>query len=112
MHELTVATNIIGMVASEAEERGAGKVNEVCLEIGILAGIEYDSLAFALESLTPGTVMANAVITFEKPGGRARCSNCGNEFSFESFMGSCDSCGSADLDITGGRELRIKYIAI
>ena len=112
MHELTVATNIIGIVASEAEERGARRVNEVCLEIGLLAGIEFDSLEFALGALTPGTVMADAVITIEKPGGRARCRDCGNEFSFENFSGSCGTCGSVNMDITGGKELRVKYIAI
>ena len=112
MHELTVASNIIGIVASEAEERGARKVSEVCLEIGLLAGIEYDSLEFALEALTPGTVMADAVIIFEKPGGRAICRKCGNEILFENFTGSCSSCGSADMDIAGGKELRIKYITI
>ena len=64
MHELTVATNIIGIVASEAREKEVWRVNEVCLEIGLLAGIEYDSLEFALKALVPGTVMADAV-TYE-----------------------------------------------
>ena len=112
MHELTVATNIISIVAAEAKERGARKVKEVCLEIGLLAGIEYDSLEFALEALKPGTIMDGATITVEKPGGMARCRKCANEFSFEDFTGSCGLCGSGDLDITGGKELRIKYIAI
>jgi hydrogenase nickel incorporation protein HypA/HybF len=112
MHELTVATNIIGIVASEAKVRGAGKVTEVCLEIGLLAGIEYDSLEFALSALMPGTVMADAAITVEKPEGRARCRKCGHEFPFSNFTGTCGRCGSGELDIIGGNEMTIKHIVI
>jgi hydrogenase nickel incorporation protein HypA/HybF len=112
MHELTVAANIIDIVIAEASRAGAEQVKEVCLEIGLLAGIEYDSLDFALEALTRDTVMQDAVIITEKPEGTAICRFCGYEFSFESFMGSCSFCGSSDLSITGGNELRVKSISI
>jgi hydrogenase nickel incorporation protein HypA/HybF len=112
MHELTVATNILAIVASEAGKAGVQRVKEVCLEIGQLSGIEYESLEFALTALSPDSVMQGAILTIEKPGGRARCSTCSFEFSFESFLGSCSSCGSSDIEISGGRELRVKSISI
>ncbi|MBN1388947.1 MAG: hydrogenase maturation nickel metallochaperone HypA [Bacteroidales bacterium] len=112
MHELTVAENIINIVATEAGKAGSDMVSEVCLEIGLLAGIEYEALDFALEVLAPGTVMDSAAITIEKPGAAAKCNNCGCEFSFETFMGSCPDCGSADLAIVRGNELRVKSITI
>ena len=112
MHELTVAENIINIVTTEAGKAGSDRVNEVCLEIGLLAGIEYAALDFALEALIPGTVMESAAIIIEKPGGSGKCNNCGYEFSFEDFMGSCPDCGSADLAIVRGNELRVKSITI
>lgn len=112
MHELTVATSIVGIVTTEAGRAGVLRVKEVCLEVGQLAGIEYESLEFALEAISPGSVIENAVINIEKPGGRGKCNVCGYEFAFESFLGSCSSCGSADLEMSGGRELRVKSISI
>jgi hydrogenase nickel incorporation protein HypA/HybF len=112
MHELTVAGNIISIVASAADEAGIDSVHEVLLEIGLLAGVEYDSLDFALGALTPGTVMEKAAIMIEKPGGAARCLNCGKEFAFESFIGCCEACRSVELQIISGNELRVKSISI
>jgi hydrogenase nickel incorporation protein HypA/HybF len=112
MHELTIARNIIDIVAAEAGRKGVSKVSEVCLEIGLLAGIEYDSLDFAMMALKKGTVMESATISTEKPSGGAKCNQCGNAFSFESFMGKCERCGSFDLSITKGMELRVKTITI
>lgn len=112
MHELTVAENIISIVNTEAVKAGCNNVSEVCLEIGLLAGIEYAALDFALEVLAPGTVMESAAITIEKPGGTGKCNNCGSEFPFEIFMGSCLKCGSTDLAVIRGNELRVKSITI
>jgi len=112
MHELTIASNIIDIVLAEASEKGADSVKEICLEIGLLAGIEYESLDFALETLIQGTAIAGADIIVEKPAGGAKCNRCGDEFSFDSFMGKCAKCGSADLSVIRGMELRIKTITI
>ncbi|MBS0011504.1 MAG: hydrogenase maturation nickel metallochaperone HypA [Bacteroidales bacterium] len=112
MHELTVAGNIIDIVTAEAGKAGSEAVQEVMLEIGLLAGIEYESLNFALEALAPGTVIDKATVSIEKPGGAAKCNDCAYEFPFEMFMGSCGRCGSTDLLIIGGNELRVKSITI
>lgn len=112
MHELTIARNIIGIVTSEAEKAGSSMVKEVNLEIGLLACIEYESLNFAIEALKKGTVADSAGFIIEKPGGICKCNNCGNEFTIESFLGSCSACGSQDLQIIKGSELRVKSITI
>lgn len=112
MHELTIAGNIINIVTSEAEKAGSSMVKEVNLEIGLLAGIEYESLDFALEALKKGTVVDSASFIIEKPGGVCKCNNCANEFTIENFLGSCRDCGSQDLQIIKGSELRVKSITI
>lgn len=112
MHELTIARNIIDIVVSEAEKSGRRIVRQVNLEIGLLAGIEYESLSFALEALKKGTVMDSASFIIEKPCGAGKCNDCGFEFTIEEFLGSCSSCGSQDLDIIRGSELKVKSITI
>ncbi|MDZ7740125.1 MAG: hydrogenase maturation nickel metallochaperone HypA [Bacteroidales bacterium] len=112
MHEFTVAGNIIDIVSSEAARAGSSPVKKVNLEIGLLAGIEYESLNFALEALKKGTIVDSASFIIEKPGGMGKCNNCGYEFTIESFLGSCSACGSQDLQIIKGSELRVKSITI
>lgn len=112
MHEFTIASNIIGIVTSEAEKAGSSVVKEVNLEIGLLAGIEYESLNFALETLKRGTVVDSASFTIDKPAGMVRCDNCAYEFTIESFLGSCSACDSHELQVISGSELRVKSIII
>ena len=112
MHELSIVMSIIDIVAMEAMKSGAERVTEVSLEIGKLSGIEFDSLEFALKNLAPGSVIESAEVSIEKPGGIARCSDCGFEFAIENFIGSCNSCSSFNLEIIKGRELRVKSITI
>ncbi|HUX58469.1 MAG TPA: hydrogenase maturation nickel metallochaperone HypA [Bacteroidales bacterium] len=112
MHELSIVQNIIKIVAIEAKNSGVERVTEVNLEIGQLSGIEFSSLEFAFKNLSPGSVIEGAEIYIEKPGGTARCSKCGNEFSIDTFLGSCNLCNSFDLEIIRGKELRVKSITI
>jgi hydrogenase nickel incorporation protein HypA/HybF len=112
MHEMSVVQNIINIVTIESEKNGGGRVSEVHLEIGHLSGVEYGSLEFALKHLSPGSIIESAEISVEKPEGLARCNNCGNEFALEDFIGCCNLCGSFDLEIIKGRELRVKSITI
>lgn len=112
MHELSIVLSIIEIVAMEAKKSGAERVTEVHLEIGQLSGVEFDSLEFALKNYAPGSVIESAEISIEKPGGTARCCNCGYEFSIENFIGSCNLCSSFNLEIIKGRELSVKSITI
>jgi hydrogenase nickel incorporation protein HypA/HybF len=112
MHEASVVSNIIDIVLAESGKHKGKRVTGVVLEIGSISGIEYGSLEFALKYLAPGTVIESAEISIEKPEGRARCNNCGNEFSLKEFLGCCPHCNSFDLSIIQGRELRIKSITM
>jgi len=112
MHELSIVLSIIEIVATEVKKSGAERVTEVHLEIGQLSGVEFESFEFALKNLTPGSVIESAEITIEKPGGTARCCDCGYEFAIENFIGSCNLCSSFNLEIIKGRELSVKSITI
>ena len=86
MHEFTVAENIIDIVGTEAGKAGRSLVSGVCLEIGLLAGIEYEALDFALGVLAPGTVLEKADITVEKPEGTASCGVTGLKHSISRWF--------------------------
>ncbi len=57
MHELSITRNIVAIVAEAAEGR---RVRQVTLEIGKLAGVEPDAIAFCFDVVAKGTVLDGA----------------------------------------------------
>ena len=112
MHEMSIAENIIGIVVKESARAGSDTVAELELEIGLLAGVEYDALEFALKVIAPGSIIDSSKLVIHKPGGKAVCNECGFEFKTSQPVNCCDSCSSYDCAIIQGKELRIKSILI
>jgi hydrogenase nickel incorporation protein HypA/HybF len=48
-------------------------------------------------------------VEIDEPCGHARCRTCGLEFETGDVLPLCD-CGSADVAVEGGRELRIREV--
>ena len=112
MHELSIVESILDIVEGEATKAGAIQIKELELEIGMLAGIEFESMEFALKVIAPGSIIEKAKIVIKKPGGLALCSECGEEFSTDSPINSCPKCDSFSCSIIGGKELRVSSILI
>ncbi len=112
MHELSIAQSIIELAEEKARERHALEIEELELEIGRLAGVELQTLDFALESAMKGTMLRNARIVRRYIEGKGRCSDCGTEFVTNELFAPCPSCGSWLIDIVKGKELRVKSIVI
>lgn len=112
MHEMSIAESIIEIVEKEAGKAGVSSVEEVELEIGFLAGIEYESLSFALKVLAPGSILKDANIVINKPPGLAKCFNCDHEFPTDSAINICPECESYGCNIIRGKELRVSSIVI
>lgn len=109
---MSIAQSIIDIVASEKSKAGNGTVKEVELEIGKLAGIEYESLDFALNVMQKGSVIEGSKIVINRPPGEAICNDCSYRFIIESPVNSCPKCESYGCSIVGGRELKVVSILI
>jgi hydrogenase nickel incorporation protein HypA/HybF len=112
MHEMSIAESIIEIVEKEAGKARVKSVEEVELEIGFLAGIEYESLSFALKVLAPGSILQGTNIVIHKPPGLARCKDCDHEFSTDNAINICPECQSYGCNIIRGKELRVSSILI
>ena len=66
MHEMSIAQSIVEIAKDYAARENAKVVSEIDLSIGTLAGIEFESLEFALEVCKNGTIMQNAKIIINK----------------------------------------------
>lgn len=110
MHEMSIAIGIVNIAKEEAKKANVKSFAAIDLEIGTLAGIEFDSLEFVWEAAVKDSVLEKAEIRINKINARARCSDCEKEFSIKYIHDSCPKCGSFLKIIIQGKELRIKSL--
>ena len=108
MHELAITESI---VAGVCERLGDQRVTRVVLEIGKLSGVVPDAVRFCFDLCAEGTTLAGAQLDIVEPSGRACCRTCGEEADVDDPLALCE-CGSADLDVRGGQELRIREVEV
>jgi hydrogenase nickel incorporation protein HypA/HybF len=108
VHELAITESIVDAIV---EKIGDGPVAAVRLEIGRLSGVVTDSIRFCFGIVADGTGLAGARLDIDEPPGRAYCRDCRREFALDDPIMLCD-CGSADLEILAGRELRIVSVEV
>lgn len=108
MHELSITQSIVSTVIERM--RGA-QIKRVKVEIGKLSGIVADSVQFCFEMAAVGTTLEGAHLEIVEPLGKGRCRDCGAEFDTVEPLPLCD-CGSADIELLGGQELRIREVEV
>ncbi|MCX5425847.1 hydrogenase maturation nickel metallochaperone HypA [Streptomyces sp. NBC_00078] len=109
MHEMSVALAVVDQVA-EAATRAGGvtAVRSVRLQVGELAGVVPDALAFSFELACAGTLLEGAELVTEAVPGRARCAPCAHEWAVGMPPRlTCPACGATRTDLLAGRELQI-----
>jgi hydrogenase nickel incorporation protein HypA/HybF len=112
MHELGISERIVAICTEHAAAQGPRtRVTQVTLEIGALSAVLPDALRFCFEVCTNGTIVAGAALEIIEIAGRARCIDCACEFSVSEIYGSC-RCGSANLALIAGDELRVKQMEV
>ena len=112
MHELSIAQSIVQLSEQQAREHHSSQIEEVELETGCLAGVELQTLEFAMESAVKGTLLEKAKIIRRYVDGEGQCCDCETVFPIGNLFSPCPNCGSYLINITNGRELRIKSIVI
>jgi hydrogenase nickel incorporation protein HypA/HybF len=109
MHELGITRNIVAIAAEYAQ---GAKVKRVTLEIGKLTAIFSDAIRFCFDVCCQGTVLERAELEIIEIPGLARCRQCQTEIPLEMPYGICHVCGSTDLAIIQGEELKIKEMEV
>jgi hydrogenase nickel incorporation protein HypA/HybF len=112
MHELSIAQSIVELAEQQARNHQANSIEELELEIGSLAGIDWSALEFALESAKKESLLENARIIVQRIAGEGRCGDCESLFPVENLLSACPVCGSYAVRIIKGKELRIKSMIV
>ena len=112
MHEMSLAESIIQIVEETAQANGGGLVRRVRLEIGALSHVEIDALRFCFDAVTRDSLAAGAELTIDSPPGRAWCLGCSSSVELRRLGDACPLCGSHQLAVTQGEEMRVKDIEL
>ncbi len=112
MHELSIALGIVKIAEEETAKAMAKKVDTIELEIGTLAGIEFESLDFVWPMAVKNTVLENAQKKVTIVKGKGKCVDCETVFDMDHFYDSCPKCQSNFKGILQGKELRVKSLEV
>ena len=110
MHEVSLCESILDILREEAKKQKAAKVVAVGMKIGEMAGVVEDSLRFAFEVVSKGTLAEGARLDIEHVPLTARCRSCNREFHVVGYAFSCAHCDSPEIEIVSGREMTIEDI--
>ncbi|HEX5383490.1 MAG TPA: hydrogenase maturation nickel metallochaperone HypA, partial [Propionibacteriaceae bacterium] len=108
MHELAIAESIVQAVQSRIGDR---PVRSVHLQVGQLSGVLIDALTFSFELAASGTPLEGAELLIDEPRGRLHCRTCGHDVGRDDLLLLCE-CGSADVEVTAGRELTLVSVEV
>lgn len=112
MHEMAIAENVLEIVEATARDNAAARVTMVRLELGALSQVEARALVFCFDAVTRGSLAEGATLAIVTLPGEAWCMPCGDRVPLHQYSDPCPRCGSFQLEVVRGEEMRVKEIAI
>jgi hydrogenase nickel incorporation protein HypA/HybF len=108
LHELAITEAIVDGIV---ERTGGDRVVHVVLEIGTLSGIVPDAIRFCFDVCSRGTPLEDATLEIVCPSGHGACRACGESMPVTDLAEGC-ACGSRDIAIRSGTELRVREVEV
>lgn len=107
MHEKGITQDIIQKIIEAANIKGIKKVAEAKVSVGETLLTHPEEVKEIFKMLTKGTILNDSkfILEIEKVG--AKCSKCQQDFNGETVLLSCSNCGSPNIDITAGNQIKV-----
>jgi len=112
VHEVALAEGVLRIVMDAARAGAAVRVHTVWVELGALAHVEPDALAFCFDAVTRGSLAEGATLEIARTAGTAWCMPCSVQVPLAKLGDACPRCGSYQLQVLQGDEMRVKEIGI
>jgi hydrogenase nickel incorporation protein HypA/HybF len=112
VHEMSIAEGMLEIVESAARGSAPARVATIWLELGALSHVEPDALLFCFDAVARGSLAEGAKLAIVTLPGAAWCMPCGERVGLDRRGDPCPRCGSYQLEVVGGEEMRVKEIAI
>src|SRR5271156_3079357 len=107
MHELGLCSSIVDAVEKRAGERQGAAIR---VRVGRLHHVHPEAFEQSFEVAALGTVAEHARAELVLLPVRARCGLCLAEWECDQPPLGCPTCGSVEVDMTGGDELLLESI--
>ena len=112
MHEMSLCEGVLQVLETEAKKQGFSRVKRVILDIGVLSGVEIPALEFAFEVVMRGSLAENALLEINELEAQAWCMVCAESVAIKARYDACPRCGSYQLQVSSGDEMRIKELEV
>lgn len=112
MHEMSLCEGVLQIIESEAKNQKFTKVKRVIIDVGVLSGVEISAFEFAFEVVMRGSIAENAELEINELVAQAWCMQCAKVVTVNQRYDPCPKCGSYQLQISSGDELKIKELEV
>lgn len=112
MHEMSLAEGVLQIIEDAARSQGFRQVRTVWLEIGPLAGVEKEAMRFCFEVVMRDSIAHEARLEIVDTPGQGWCMQCASSVPVAELFGACPQCGSHQVQVTGGNEMRVKELEV
>jgi hydrogenase nickel incorporation protein HypA/HybF len=112
MHEMSLAEGVLQLIEDSAKTQDFSRVKTVWLEIGQLAGVEVEAMKFCFDAVVRDSIAENAKLEIIEIPGQAWCLHCAEVVHVTALYDACPQCGSHQVQVTGGNEMRVKELDV
>ena len=112
MHEMSLCESVVRIVQKEANERKFRRVKVIRVEMGALSCATPEAMEFCFQAVSRGTIAERARLDLVRLPGRAWCMGCGETVNINERYDCCPKCGTYELQVTGGDELRVAELEV
>ena len=112
MHEMALCESVLGILESESKKQNFRKVKIVRLRVGAFSCAAPEALDFCFKAVTRGTLAQGARLELIRTPGQAWCMHCGETVEVRERYDACPQCGTYELQVANGDELRIQDLEV
>lgn len=112
MHEMSLAESMLQIVLDAASAQGAHAVTAVHLELGTLSYVDAAAMQQCFEIVKRGSLADEAHLEVHWTLGEAWCMACAKRVAIVRRGAACPECGSYQLQVARGSEMRVRDIEI
>jgi hydrogenase nickel incorporation protein HypA/HybF len=112
MHEMSLAEGVLQLIEDAARAQEFSRVTTVWLEIGQLSGVEVEAMKFCFDAVIRDSIADGARLEIIATPGTGWCMQCSQTVPMQEVFGECPQCGSHQMQVTGGTEMRVKELEV
>lgn len=112
MHEVSIMEQTLNIAIANAQSQNARKIHRLKMRIGTMSGVVPESLEFAFDVVTKGTMAEGATFEIESIPVRCYCEKCQTTFNPTDFFYQCPNCENLVYQSLAGKEIELASLEV